>query len=91
MNALKRKPVTHLTVRGVESDTARALDREKRRRGKSLNETVKELLRQSLGIAVDGKRDNGLAKFAGDWSQADLREFERATKSFEKIDAELWR
>ena len=91
MNAPRRKPAAHLTVRGIEGDIARALDREKSRRGKSLNTTVKELLRQSLGIAVDGKRDNGLAKFAGDWSDADLREFERATKSFEKIDLELWR
>ncbi|MBI3074405.1 MAG: hypothetical protein HYY84_20020 [Deltaproteobacteria bacterium] len=91
MNAPQRKSATHLTVRGLSTDVARALEREKTRRRKSLNETVKDLLRQSLGITADAKRDNGLGKFAGDWSDADLREFERATKSFEQIDPELWR
>jgi len=32
----------HLTIRDVPQDLARALEKEKRRRGQSLNETVKQ-------------------------------------------------
>jgi predicted HicB family RNase H-like nuclease len=42
--------MTYLTIQGITNDLAKALQREKQRRGKSLNQTVIELLRQSLGI-----------------------------------------
>lgn len=59
-------------------------EREKRRRGRSLNETVVELLRESLG--VDRTRSDGLARLAGGWDEHELREFERAVAPFERID-----
>lgn len=77
-----------LTVRDVPPDLAEALEREKRRRGKSLNRTVLELLSQGLGVKK--ARSNGLGRLAGDWSEEDLREFEEAVAPFEQIDEELW-
>ena len=79
-----------LTIRNLPEEVAAALEREKRRRGKSLNQTVIELLGQGLG-AGEGPRSNGLARLGGGWSDADAREFERATDQFEQIDEELWR
>lgn len=78
-----------LTVRDVPPDLAEALEREKRRRGESLNRTVLELLGQGLGVGTT--RSNGLARLAGDWSEEELREFEEAVAPFERIDEELWR
>ncbi len=81
----------HLTVRGLPPEIARALALETRRRGQSLTQTVKDLLRQALGLSGAGKYDNGLGSLAGGWSDADLAAFEKATAPFEQIDEELWR
>jgi hypothetical protein len=78
-----------LTVRNVPPEVAEALEREKRRRGESLNQTVIELLIQGLGVGT--ARSNGLARLAGRWSEEEFEEFERAVASFEEIDEELWR
>lgn len=78
----------HLTVRNVPPPVAEALERERRRRGRSLNQTVIELLSQGLGVAVP--RSNGLGRMAGSWSPEEVEEFERAVMPFEEIDPELW-
>lgn len=78
-----------LTVRNVPSEVAEALEREKRRRGESLNQTVIELLTQGLGVGT--ARSNGLARLAGRWSEEEFEEFQRAVAPFEEIDDELWR
>ena len=83
--------IRHLTVRNVPAELAHALLAEKTRRGESLNKTVIDLLRRSLGLVPDAPYDNGLGRLAGDWSETDLREFERNTKMFDQIDEEPWR
>lgn len=82
-------PIKALTIRNLPPGLAEALEREKRRRGQSLNQTVIDLLDQGLGAA--GVRSNGLGRLAGGWSDEELREFERATRQFEEVDEELWR
>ncbi len=78
-----------LTIRNVPPSLAEALEREKRRKGKSLNQTVIDLLGQGLG--AERVRSNGLGRFAGGWSEDEFRDFERATAHFEAVDEELWR
>lgn len=78
-----------LTIRNLPPALSEALDREKRRRGKSLNQTVIELLGQGLG--AEGPRSNGLGRLAGGWGEDEFRDFERATAQFEALDEELWR
>lgn len=78
-----------LTIRNLPPALAEALDREKRRRGQSLNQTVIDLLGQGLG--APGVRSNGLGRLAGGWSEDEFREFEAATAQFEAVDEELWR
>jgi kynureninase len=72
----------------VPPGLAEALEREKQRRGKSLNQTVIDLLGQGLG--TQGARSNGLSRLAGGWSEGEFRDFEKATAPFEAIDEELW-
>ena len=81
----------HLTVRNIPGDLAEALQKEKGRRGTSLNQTVVDLLRQSLGVGASARRRNGLARLAGTWTEEDLRRFEEAVACTEQIDEELWR
>lgn len=78
-------------MRNVPPDLAKALEAEKRHRGRSLNQTVIELLRDALGLGRARRRTNGLERFAGTWSGKDLTDFEAATAPFEQIDEELWR
>lgn len=78
-----------MTIRNLPPRVAEALEREKSRRGKSLNQTVIELLGQ--GLDVQAVRSNGLGRLAGGWSEDELRDFERSTAQFEEVDEGLWR
>jgi plasmid stability protein len=80
----------HLTVRSVPDELHEALEREKNRRGTSLNQTVIDLLSQRLGVGT-APRSNGLRKLSGRWSEDEFRRFEEAIEPFERVDPELWR
>jgi len=77
-----------LTIRNVPDDLHDALQRERARRGRSLNQTVLDLLRQRLALGTTPS--NGLAQLAGAWTEDDLRAFESATQVFEEVDEEVW-
>jgi hypothetical protein len=82
--------VRHLTIRNVPTELARRLDEEKRARGRSLNQTILDLLSQAVGLAPS-RRSNGLAELAGTWSREEHEAFEHAVAETEQIDEELWR
>jgi hypothetical protein len=89
IHVVRKMKASQLTVRSLPSELAAALDRERRRRGTSLNQTVIDLLRRSLGVKVT--RSNGLRHLAGTWTEAEHRKFLSAIRGFEKIDSELWK
>ena len=78
-----------LTIRNVPRDLDEALQRERTRRGQSLNQTVIDLLNQRLGVGV--ARSNGLARLAGTWSDEEFQQFQEATAAFQRVDEELWK
>jgi hypothetical protein len=80
-----------LTIRGVSKRLAEGLEREKRRRGRSLNQTVLDLLGDRLGVDDAVPRRNGLARLSGTWSAEEAQRFEHAVSSTEQVDDELWR
>ncbi len=81
----------NLTVRNVDPELAKALDRKRRRSGSSLNQTILDLLRRALGLSEDQTFSNGLNKLAGGWSKADHTAFEKACQDFERVDEDLWK
>ncbi len=81
----------NMTIRDIPPELADALDRERRRRGTSLNQTVIQLLGQGLGVTHAETRKNGLARFAGSWTKEEHRQFEGAVAPAEQVDEELWR
>jgi hypothetical protein len=89
--AASEATVKHLTIRNLPPDVGRALEREKRRAGRSLNQTVIDLLRRGLGVDAPGRPRNGLARLAGTWTAEDLERFEAALALTEGVDEELWR
>lgn len=78
-----------LTIRNVPRELDEALQRERSRRGLSLNQTVIDLLRQRLGVGAG--RSNGLARLGGRWSDEEFEQFGNAVASFERVDEEVWR
>ena len=79
----------NMTLRNIPEELAEELERERQRRGKSLNQVAIDLMKQALGIG-EPRRSNGLGKLAASWSVEELREFEAATAQLEQIDQELW-
>jgi nucleoid-associated protein YejK len=82
--------VRHLTIRNVPPGLSEQLEREKHRRGRSLNQTVIDLLSTAVGLGAP-VRSNGLGRLAGTWTANDLRSFEEAVAFTEQIDEEHWR
>lgn len=80
----------HLSIRNLPPGLSIALEQEKLRRGGSLNQTVIDLLSQSLGIGPGQNRDNGLGSLAGTWTEQDFKEFEQAVAIFEAVDPDMW-
>ncbi|HEX9688262.1 MAG TPA: Arc family DNA-binding protein [Thermoanaerobaculia bacterium] len=76
-----------LTVRGVPEDVAERLESLSRSRGRSVNSTVLEILKDAVGVHERKKR---LARYAT-WTEEDLADFERALADQRRIDEELWR
>jgi len=85
------EPMNYLTIRNIPDELAESIEKERRRRGKSLNQTVIQLLGQSLGVSSQGPRKNGLNALAGTWTSEEHREFEAAIAPTDQIDEELWR
>jgi plasmid stability protein len=83
--------VRHLTIRNVPDEVADRLAEERRARGRSLNQTVLELLAQALGVENRALRSNGLAALAGTWSPDEAQEFERAIEFLGELDDDVWR
>ncbi len=80
----------HLTIRNVPPELGERLLEEKRVRGRSLNQTVLDVLAQALGLS-DRRRTNGLGALAGTWSPEEHAAFEQAVSEMERVDEGLWR
>jgi plasmid stability protein len=82
---------SYLTVRNLPADVATELERERKRRGDSLNQTVVNALRRGLGLGND-RKSNGLAALAGKWSNEDFAKFDEVMQQVcEQVDEDLWR
>ena len=86
--------MANLSVRGLDETVLSNL---KLRAGKdavSVNSLVVRLLSEAT---LGGKAGRSVVEFhdlddlAGTWSSRDQREFDRATKAFGEVDADLWK
>lgn len=81
-----------ITIHGLDDMLARQLQKQSRAWGQSLNKTIKQLLRHSLGITEQKKSypKNDFSEFFGKWTTRDAKEFEKNVDVFEKVDPEDW-
>ena len=78
----------YLTVRNLPKTLAAALQEEKRRRGQSLNQTVVELLEQSLG--TKGPRSNGIRRLAGTGDDCQPTGIVGPARPVDAVEPALW-
>ena len=77
------------TIRGIAERVDAQIRERASREGKSLNETVLEVLNAGLGITDSGVRYTDLDDLAGTWVQDP--EFDRAIREMDRVDPELWK
>ncbi len=83
-----------LTVREIEDGLHKALKREAKRKGVSINSYVLSLLKDTIGfIDSNGQQKqvfSDLDHLAGTWSREEADEFDSALKEQRQIDGGLW-
>jgi hypothetical protein len=84
---------TNFNLRGVTSEVMTTLKQEAEKQNISVNLLILKLIENGIGISHVMKRPthHDLDKLAGTWSAKDVKEFEKNTKDFEKIDEDLWK
>ncbi len=82
-----------LSLRGIDDEMSEALKREAKRTNMSINTTVLNLIRESIGLKKKKwtRVYTDLDELAGTWSEKDGKEFRENTSIFERIDEELWK
>lgn len=86
--------MTQITLRISDPEIEKEIRRKAKESRKSLNKVVLELIRAGAGLGGGKKkipRGASLAKFAGGWTDRDVKEFEEAIRIFEEIDEEMWK
>lgn len=81
-----------LSLRGIDDEMAEALNKEAKRANASLNATLLNLIRESIGLKKKRwtRVYTDLDDLAGTWSEKDEKEFKESTSAFSRIDEDLW-
>jgi hypothetical protein len=77
------------TIRGISRPIDDKIRERAARDGKSLNETVLEVLKSGLGIGDAQVRYNDLDDLVGTWVSDP--EFDRAIEEMDRVDPDLWK
>lgn len=80
--------MTQYTLRNVPTEVDRALRRQAREAGKSLNQTALEILERALGVTGKPRRRRDLSDLAGSWKED--RETAAALEDQRRIDPGDW-
>ena len=91
----RRPALGSITLHNLDDSLYALLKQKARKDGKSLNRTIQELLRESVGLKrhaeKSGKRKDIYTELCGAVSPAELRKMEEAEKEFEVIEEKDWK
>lgn len=80
------------TIHNLDKPLATLLKARAREQGVSVNQFVKGLLEQALGVKpAPSKNRKHFERLLGAWSKAEKAEFDRAVSGFEQVEASEWR
>ena len=85
--------MSQITLRGIDTETEKKIRREARKKGKSLNKVILEMIGQHGGQKKEKEElpANSLRKLAGGWSRKEADKFLESIKSCEQIDEAMWK
>ncbi len=81
-----------ITIHGVDEQLSELIKARARSDGLSVNRTIKRMLESALGVKprqLNANRSE-FEEFCGEWSEADLTEFEKNTTPTREVDAGDW-
>ncbi len=81
-----------MTIHGIDKQLADLIKARAEAEGLSINKTIKKLLEAALGIKPppDRKYLDEFQEFSGQWTNADLEEFETNTADMNVVDPGDW-
>ena len=82
-----------ITVRGIDSKVALKLKETAKKKGKSVNQLLLEILKQHLGMQKEKKFTavkHDMDHLFGKWSTEEFEQIQSKIDSERKIDKELW-
>lgn len=81
-----------ITIHGLDQPLWSMLKSMAESEGTSLNKLAKRLLEKAVGIVPNdsNEKKNEFQEFLGVWSKEDLKEFNKSTSEFERVDQEDW-
>lgn len=79
-----------ITIHNFDDDLTDSLLIYAKLNGKSINQTVKDLLRKSFGLDKNKKKAD-FSDLCGIWSKEEAAAIDSALEDFEKIDPEDWK
>ncbi|MBT3295172.1 MAG: hypothetical protein HN919_18825 [Verrucomicrobia bacterium] len=81
-----------LTIHALDAVVEKRIRNKAKREGRSLNQTLKELLAVSVGVGQSAVADHraDFSEFCGIWSAQESHEFKAATSDLEVVDQDDW-
>ena len=81
-----------LTIHALDAVVEKRIRTKAKREGRSLNQTLKELLASSVGCGQQAAADHraDFSEFCGIWSAQESREFKAATSDLEVVSEADW-
>lgn len=81
-----------ITIHDLDETMGKLIRQKAQSQGMSLNKTIKELLKEPLGISKKQLKKDRFDKFYGIWSKKKADEFDKIiNEEFETIDEEGWK
>jgi len=85
--------MSQITLRGIDNETEKKIRREAKKKGKSLNKVILEMISQQGNQKKEKQMlpANSLRELAGGWSRKEADKFLEPIKSCEQIDEVMWK
>jgi len=84
--------MTSITVHDLDDTLSTLIRARARAEGKSLNQTIKRLLEEALGVRTTRQTHRkDFEKFCGMWSREQAAAFRKSISDLERADAEDWK
>lgn len=81
-----------ITLHALDNELYTSLRSQATSQGLSLNKTIKEILKKSLGLTHKRAEKGDFSKFFGVWNKKEADEFDKIiNEEFETIDEEDWK